>query len=157
MDTRIKWLVSIVTGTAATFFGQYGLFFLFVCIAIAFDCVTGLVKSKATGEPVTSAKGWRGFLRKIGLLVGLSFGIYLDYAVPLLFSKAGITLGIDLPFALIICCYIVLNESISICENLYATDPEIMPKWIVGLLKGSKNRIDSRQQGKDREDKTRTE
>ena len=67
---------------------------------------------------------------------------------PKLFSRAGIRLGVELPFALVICCYIVLNESISICENLYAINPDIMPKWIVGLLKGSKNRIDSREQDK---------
>ena len=146
MDTRLKWLISVAGGVAATFMQQYGLFFLFVGVAIVFDCVTGLIKAAAVGEGLSSRKGWNGFRKKLALLVGLSFGIYLDYAVPLLFARGGIMLGVELPFAMIICCYIVLNESISICENLYTIDPSIMPKWIVSLLKGSKANIDDRKQ-----------
>ena len=109
---------------------------------MVFDCVTGLIKAKIIGEGLTSQKGWKGFWKKISLLVGLFFGIFLDYAVPLLFARAGLTLGIDLPFALIICAYIVLNECISVCENLYLINPNIMPKWIIKLLRGSKDKID---------------
>lgn len=145
MSNSAKWLISVIIGIAATFFEQYGLFFLFVCAAIVFDCVTGLIKAKAIGEGLTSKKGFRGFWKKLGLLIGLSFGIYLDLAVPLIFLRAGIKLGVELPFALIICCYIVLNESISICENLYAINPSIMPRWIVKLLKGSRDNIDIRE------------
>ena len=142
MDNSSKWLISIICGTVATFFQQYGLLIMFVSLAIVFDCITGLIKAKAIGEGLTSQKGWKGFWKKISLLVGLFFGIFLDYAVPLLFARAGLTLGVDLPFALIICCYIVLNESISVCENLYLINPNIMPKWIIKLLKGSKSRLD---------------
>ena len=112
-----------------------------------FDCVTGLIKAKTIGEGLSSQKGWKGFWKKIALLVGLFFGIYLDYVVPLLFVKAGLTLDIDLPFALIICCYIVLNECISIAENLYLINPDIMPKWIANILKVAKDKIEE-QNGK---------
>ena len=142
MDNSSKRLISIICGTVATFFQQYGLFIVFVSFAIVFDCITGLIKAKTIGEGLTSQKGWKGFWKKISLLVGLFFGIFLDYAIPLLFARAGLTLGVDLPFALIICCYIVLNESISVCENLYLINPNIMPKWIIKLLKGSKSRLD---------------
>ena len=142
MDNSSKWLISIICGTVATFFQQYGLFIVFVSLAIAFDCITGLIKAKTIGEGLTSQKGWKGFWKKISLLVGLFFGIFLDYAIPLLFARAGLTLGVDLPFALIICCYIVLNESISVCENLYLINPNIMPKWTIKLLRGSKDKID---------------
>lgn len=148
MHDVYKWAISVIGGAVAAFFGQYGLFFLFVAAAIVFDCVTGLIKLKATGERLSSKKGFRGFWKKIALLVGLSFGIYLDITASLLFDRAGIRIGINMPFALIICCYIVLNESISICENLYAINPSIMPGWIVKLLKGGKERIDSREQDK---------
>ena len=142
VNNSSKWLISIICGTVATFFRQYGLFIVFVSLAMVFDCVTGLIKAKIIGEGLTSQKGWKGFWKKISLLVGLFFGIFLDYAVPLLFARAGLTLGIDLPFALIICAYIVLNECISVCENLYLINPNIMPKWIIKLLRGSKDKID---------------
>lgn len=152
MDNSSKWLISIICGTVATFFQQYGLFIVFVSLAIVFDCITGLIKAKTIGEGLTSQKGWKGFWKKISLLVGLFFGIFLDYAVSLLFARAGLTLGVDLPFALIICAYIVLNESISVCENLYLINPNIMPKWIIKLLKGSKSRLDEEKGKKEKED-----
>lgn len=142
MDNSSKWLISIICGTVATFFQQYGLFIVFVSLAIVFDCITGLIKAKTIGEGLTSQKGWKGFWKKIALLVGLFFSIYLDYAVPLLFVKTGLTLDIDLPFALIICCYIVLNECISIAENLYLINPESFPRWIARMLKVAKGKIE---------------
>lgn len=151
MDNSSKWLISIICGTVATFFQQYGLFIVFVSLAIVFDCMTGLIKAKTIGEGLTSQKGWKGFWKKISLLVGLLFGIFLDYAIPLLFARAGLTLGVDLPFALIICAYIVLNESISVCENLYLINPNIMPKWIIKLLKGSKSRLDEEKSREEKE------
>ena len=113
MDNWFKWLLSVVCGAIATFYEQYGLLIVFVCLAIVFDCVTGLFKAKTIGEGLSSAKGWKGFWKKIAL-----------------------------PFALIICCYIVLNECISIAENLYLINPDIMPKWIANLLKVAKDKIE---------------
>ena len=37
--------------------------------------------------------------------------------------------------------YIVINESISIFENINAANPGMLPKWIKNLLKGSKQSI----------------
>ena len=145
MGNWFKWLISVITGGLAAFFGQYGLFIALVAVAVVLDVITGLIKAKVTGEGLDSGKATKGFWKKIALLVGLLFGIYLDYVVSLLFVKAGLTLDIDLPFALIICCYIVLNEAISICENLYLINPDIMPKWIVKLLKIAKGKIEEKE------------
>ena len=50
----------------------------------------------------------------------------------------------DLPFGMMICIYIVLNEAISICENLYAANPSTMPGWIVKLLMSAKEEVDKK-------------
>lgn len=142
MDNWFKWLLSVVLGGLAAFFGQYGLFVVLVAVAVVLDVVTGLVKAKATGEGLSSEKATKGFWKKISLFVGLAFGIFLDYAVATVLLQAGLTLGVDLPFALIICCYIVLNECISIAENLYLINSDIMPKWIANLLKVAKDKIE---------------
>ena len=68
---------------------------------------------------------------------------FLDFAAVTVLLHAGVELGIDMPFALIICAYIILTESISISENLLAINPDIMPKWIIKLLRGSKEKIEN--------------
>lgn len=150
MDKTIKWLLSVAGGTFAAFFGQYGLFFALVAAVVVLDVVTGLVKAKATGEGLSSKKARQGFWRKISLFVGLTFGIFLDYASAAVLVHAGVTFGADMPFALIVCAYIIINEAISVAENLYLTDPESFPKSVGKMLKVGKRQIDlSEDQAKD--------
>ncbi|MDE7389445.1 MAG: phage holin family protein [Lachnospiraceae bacterium] len=142
MDNWFKWLVSIIGGALAAFFQQYGLFIVLVAVAVVMDFITGVIKAKATGEGLSSKRAWQGFWKKVALFVGLSFGIFLDYAALTVFAEAGINIGVKMPFALIFACYIVLNESISIAENLVLINPEILPKWVGKLLKVAKDGIE---------------
>ena len=136
-----KWLLSIILGVIATFTKQYGILIILVCVAIVFDCVTGLIKAKLE-ESISSEAGTKGFFRKIALLVCLFFGFFLDYAIPYMCESVSIKIPYDMTFGLIICFYIVLNECISICENLYACNPTIMPKWIVKILLSTKKQLE---------------
>lgn len=142
MHDCIKWSVSAVCGALAAFFGQYGLFFALVGIAIILDVVTGIVKAKAIGEGLSSDKATKGFWKKISLFVGLAFGIFLDYAVATVLVQVGVTIGLELPFSLIICAYIIINEAISISENLYLTNPDSFPPAVGKLLKVAKGKIE---------------
>ncbi len=144
MENWIKWILSIVGGALAAFWGQYGLFIVLVALAVVLDVITGLVKAKAIGEGLSSQKAAKGFWKKVSLFVGLFFGIFLDYVMLTFLAQAGITINVNLPFALIFACYIILNESISVAENLVLINPEIMPKWIAKLLKVAKDDLDSK-------------
>jgi toxin secretion/phage lysis holin len=145
MHDFYKIALSAVCGAVAAFFGQYGLFFILVAVAVVLDVLTGLVKAKATGEGLSSEKARRGFWRKIVLFIGLLFGIFLDWAAALVIAHTGISVGADMPFALIICAYIIINEAISIAENLYLTNPDSFPRWIAKRLKVAKKEIDRSQ------------
>lgn len=142
MNNITKWFYSVVLGSIATFFGQYGLFIILVALAVVFDIITGIVKAKATGEGLSSEKARKGFWRKITLFVALAFGIFLDYAAEKVIISTGITLSIGMPFALIVSAYIIINESISIFENLYLANPEAFPPSVGRILKVAKKKIE---------------
>ena len=147
-----KWIVSVVGGAAAAFFGQYGLFLTLVAVAVVLDVVTGLIKVKATGEGLSSVKATRGFWRKMSLFTALAFGIFLDYAAARVLLSAGVVLGVDAPFALIICAYIIINEAISVSENLYLANPDSFPRWIAKRLRVAREGIEN-DEGGDRNDR----
>lgn len=152
MEDKVKYILSVIGGLLATATKQYGLILLFVIIGIFMDCITGLIKSKITGKGWSSKVGFVGFWKKVSLLVALFFGIFLDYFIPTTLEKiVTVELPFALPFGLIIGAYIVLNECISICENLYSCNPDIVPKWIVGLLRNAKEKI--ADDDKDKSDK----
>ena len=142
---KIKWLLSIIGGAISVFAKQYAMILIFVAIVITLDVITGLIKAKATGEGISSKKGTKGFYKKLALFIGLFFGFFLDYFIPYMLQSIGVTLPISgAIFGMIIGCYIVINESISIAENLYLTNPDILPKWIVKLLNSAKDQIDKK-------------
>lgn len=140
---KAKWLVSALLGLILSFTQKYGIMIIFVAVAIVFDFVTGLIKANIKGE-VSSEVGKKGFFKKMALLICLFFGFFLDFVIPYMCATIGIKIPFETPFGLIICFYIVLNESISICENLYACNPGIMPKWVVRMLKSAKQQIDDK-------------
>lgn len=140
MAEKFKILMSVCLGIIATFAKQYGILLVLVIMAIMFDVITGLIKAKIKGE-ISSIKGTKGFFKKIALLVCLFFGFFLDVAIPEMCEQLHFTLGFKTPFGLIIAFYIVINECISVCENLYECDPDIMPRWIQNILVSAKDKI----------------
>lgn len=138
---KIKWLLSAIMGIVSTFTEHYGVMIVLVICAIVFDFATGIIKAKINGT-INSATSTKGLFKKVALLTCLFFGFFLDYAIPYMCSSISIELPFNTPFGLIMCFYIVLNECISICENLYECDNSIMPKWIVNILLKAREQIE---------------
>lgn len=147
---KIKWLVSSLLGLIGVFTKQYGILIVLVAFAVVFDIVTGLIKAKIQGN-VSSKKGTKGMFKKVSILAGLFFGFFLDYAITYICGYVSIDLPFNLPFGMIIGFYIILNESISICENLYVCNPNIMPKWIVRILQTTKEKLEDGGKNEDSE------
>lgn len=140
---KIKIILSVVFGALAAFCKQYYLIIALVAVVIVLDFLTGVVKAKLISEGWDSEKGTKGFFKKIAFLLSLFFGIFLDWAIPIAFkSGLNITIPFTTPFSLVIGFYIIFNESISICENLYKCNEKAVPKWIVNLLKIASEKLD---------------
>ena len=142
MEKYLKLAFAAVGGLGASFFGAYGPIFICVCVAICLDVITGLVKAKATGEPISSNVGTIGFWKKMALFFALAFGIFLDAFIPIMLDLVTVNLPFKMPIGMIIGCYIVINESISIFENINKAAPTALPKWIKKILKGAGETID---------------
>ena len=138
-----KRVFSFLAGVVTTFFRMYGAILGLVGVAIIFDTITGIVAAKAAGTQITSKKANQGFWKKVGLLLALFFGVFLDLFIPEALGFISISLPFNMPFGLIFGCYIVFNEGISICENIYKINPTILPHWVKKLLRGGADKIDS--------------
>lgn len=145
METNriIKLLASLISGLAASFWSLYGAIIICVLVAIVLDFVTGIVSALATGEKISSEVGYRGFWKKVALILALAFGIFLDAFIPIMIGVVSLDLPFTLPIGTIIGCYIVINEAISIIENINKAAPTALPKWIKKILEGAGKAIDS--------------
>ena len=138
-----KMSASLISGLAASFWGIYGPVIICVIVAICMDVVSGLVAAMASGEKISSKVGFTGFWKKMALLLALSFGIFMDTFVPILLGTISLELPFTMPIGTIVGCYIVINEAISIIENINKAAPTALPKWIKKLLEGAGKTIDN--------------
>lgn len=146
-----KTLTSLFAGLVASFWGIYGPVIICVLVAICMDVISGLVAAMASGEKISSKVGWRGFWKKMALLLALAFGIFMDSFIPILLGTISLELPFTMPIGTIVGCYIVINEAISIIENINQAAPTALPKWIKKLLEGAGKTIDDggSEDGKD--------
>lgn len=142
MERILKVSASLLSGLVASFWGIYGPVMVCVFVIIIMDVITGILKAKALGIPLSSKKGARGFWKKMALITALAFGMFLDVFIPIMLGIVTINLPFTLPIGTIVGCYIVVNESISVFENIYSINPVALPSWIKKLLDGSKEQID---------------
>ena len=133
--STVKVLFSAVCGIIAAFCEQYGLFFYLVIGAVVFDFVTGLIKAQISGEGLDSKKAHKGFWKKVSLFVALGLGVFLDFIIENLFFHIGAAMPVSAPVTPVIACYIVINECISVAENLYLINPHSLPDFIAKWLK----------------------
>lgn len=144
---RYLLAASALLGTIATIAEQYVVLIILVAIVIVMDVISGLIRAAATGEAITSEKGTRGFWKKIALLFSMIFAFFLDLAVPYILNVVNISIPKMLLFGSIVGVYIILNESISITENILKANRHSVPKWLKKLLTGAKNKIDDMEEG----------
>lgn len=143
-ENKGKITFSVLVGTISSLYQQYAAILILVILAICLDVITGLIKSKVTGEAINSKKGTVGFWKKMSFLVSFMFGIFMDSFIPVLLSVINIQLPFNCPFSFIVGVYIILNESISICENIYKTNPNAIPKWLKDFLVLAVKEIDDK-------------
>lgn len=137
IDTSI---FTMIAGFTVSFFNQYGILSLLVCSVVILDVVTGILKAKIS-QCINSNTGYKGFWKKLSLFVGLFFGYFLDFFELYLISINDIfSVTYQIPFGTIIGVYIILNESISVIENLYACGIKL-PSWIEKTLQVTKMQI----------------
>lgn len=146
---------SALLGTLATLAEQYTVLIVLVAAAIVLDVITGLIRCGATGEKLSSEKGTKGFWKKIMLMASLLFAFFLDVSIPTILGVVNVTLPFQksLLFGSIVGVYIILNESISICENILKANKMALPKWLKKLFQDAKKEVDEKGAGKDGDNK----
>ena len=139
MINKVKNIPSIIFNLLIILSENYGTIILLCCAFIIIDLATGLTKAKIQGK-ITSSIGYKGFWRKISLLLTLAFGVCLNLFMDYLATLGLFPISFSIPISLTIGIYISVNECISICENLSASGVK-MPKFILNALKSTEDKI----------------
>ena len=131
----------IVAGVSAYF--QIIAVPLIVLIAVMLlDYVTGMVTAYIRAE-LSSRKGIIGILKKLGYVALVCVGIAIDYILYSALQQLGISNEITMLFGLIVTVWLIINELISILENLSKMDVPI-PAFLTKIIKKLKTTVEDK-------------
>ncbi len=142
----IKTGVAAVGASIASYFGLLAAPLLVLLGAMLVDYVTGLVKAYMTAQ-LSSRIGLRGILKKLCYMAMVAVGAALDYLLTGALAQAGVDLHVEMFCGLLVAVWLIVNELISILENLAVIGVPGMPA-LTKLVDRLKNTLD----GNDKEE-----
>lgn len=103
------------------------------------DYITGITAACVTKEQVSSYKSIVGITKKVFMYLLIAIGVFVDTMLQYMFNTIGIPISLPFVVGCIVACWLVLNEMLSILENIsdigVPMPPFLMP--LVERIKGS--------------------
>lgn len=144
--TKIKAIWTAILSAAMSVFGVLTIPVLLMVGCNVIDYITGLRAAKYRGEKISSEKGFQGIYKKICMWILVLIGSWIDVLIN--YAVEYIGAGFQLPFivATVVCIWIVVNEIISILENMIDSGVD-MPPFLMPLIKRIKTDVEKVAEG----------
>ena len=139
-DNVIQATVSVAIGALISYFNILLIPILVLIAVMLIDYITGLTSAYRNGE-LKSKTGLLGILKKVSYLVLVAVGGVVDYLICSGLATAGFDFGVTYCCGLIVCVWLIINELISILENLSELGTPI-PKFLVNIVHRLKDSVD---------------
>lgn len=141
---KVKATVILVISSLMSWLGILAVpvFLLVGCNLI--DYITGLFAAKYRDDKkISSYKSIRGIIKKVCMWFLIIVGAFVDILIQYAVDTAGISLTIPFVVATIVACWLIVNEMISILENLLDIGVK-MPPFMMPLLKYINKQIENK-------------
>lgn len=133
-----------ITALMAVITSWLGVLAIPVYILVAFnviDYITGLFAARKRTGLISSYKSIRGIIKKVCMWLLVIVGALLDVLIKYAVQSAGIELNINFLVAIIVAIWLVINEVISILENMIDIGVQ-MPPFLMPLVKYIKQQVE---------------
>lgn len=140
MKDTINPIIAVLAaalGVASSYLVQLIVPLIVLVIAMLADYGTGMVKAWNAGT-LCSRTGIRGILKKVGYLVIVAVAMGADYLLRYGLSQVGVHINIEFLIAAIVIVWLIINELISILENVAAIGAPV-PEFLLKLIRKLKN------------------
>lgn len=135
-------ILSTAIGALCSYGAKLFIPILVLTIVIVVDYLTGIAKAWVLHE-LSSKIGLIGFLKKIGFYVMVIVAGVIDWLISFGLESAGIDIRLPYFFSAIVCVWLIINELISILENIAAIGGPV-PPFMQKLLMRLKNVVEDK-------------
>lgn len=141
-DNIIQATVSVALGALAAYFNVLLVPLTILIVVMIIDYATGMTSAWKSGE-LESKTGLIGILKKVSYLVLVAVGGVVDYLISTGLAAANVEISITYCCGLIVTVWLIINELISILENLAELGTPI-PKFLVNVVHRLKNTVENK-------------
>ena len=135
-------VVAAALGVLSSYLVQLVIPLAVLVVAMLVDYGTGMAKAWNAGE-LCSRIGIRGILKKLGYLVIVLAAMGVDYLLRYGMAQVGIHIQVEFLLAAIATVWLIINELISILENVAALGVPV-PGFLLKLIKKLKTVTEKR-------------
>ena len=116
-ENTVKGLVALMFAGAGAYFHELLAPVIVLGLVMLADYISGLARAWI-GKTLSSRAGIVGIVKKIAYLFAVAVAVVVDWTIQNAAVKAGLDLGGFYMFGLLVTVWLILNECISILENL---------------------------------------
>lgn len=145
MKDTINPIIAVLAaalGVASSYLVQLIVPLIVLVIAMLADYGTGMAKAWNAGT-LCSRTGIRGILKKVGYLVIVAVAMGADYLLRYGLDQVGVYINVEFLIAAIVIVWLIINELISILENVAALGVPV-PGFLLALIKKLKSVTEER-------------
>lgn len=142
MSNGLKAVIAAALAAVAAYFQELLVPVIMVAVVMLCDYASGVAAAWVKGE-LSSRVGIVGIVKKVAYALIIVVGIVVDWIVQVAAGKIGIEAGNFYFFALLVIVWLIINECISILENVARIGAPI-PPFLEKLTKKLKNVTESK-------------
>lgn len=118
-ENTAKGLIALVFAGAGAYFHELLAPVIVLGLAMLADYISGLARAWIE-RALCSRVGIVGIVKKLAYLFAVAVAVVVDWVIQIAAAKAGLDFGGFYLFGLLVTIWLILNECISILENLAA-------------------------------------
>lgn len=144
----IQVVVSAVITGLLYYLGIVAVPIIILIVAMIIDYITGMMSAWLNAE-LSSKKGIKGIVKKISYLALVAVAMIVDWLIFQGLQQINVDLHYSVFFAVLVTVWLIINELISVLENLSRMGVPI-PNFLKNLINRLKATVDDR--GDDKND-----
>lgn len=141
-ENVIQGIIALIVAGVSAYFQIIAIPLLVLMVVMVTDYITGMASAYIRKE-FSSKVGIIGAVKKVSYIALVCVGICADYLIHTALTQLGVHLNIQLLFGLLVTIWLIINELISILENLSKIGVP-MPSFLMKLVKRLKISVESR-------------
>ena len=141
-ENILQALFATAIGVIAAYLNVLLVPLIVLIVVMLIDYFTGMAQAYVS-HTLNSRIGVTGIIKKIGYIIAVTVGIVADYLISSTLVNCGINVTINCCIGMIVTVWFIINELISILENLSEIGTPL-PKFLISIVKRLKTTVEAK-------------